>query len=155
MSVAEQSPLLTHTSRRCLSVSPRITDSSVRADSRLESEIPQDEKRSFPMGTAMPQDMTGSAEESVLASALGRVIEQNPAHSLVVSDGVSERVFYFAIGGLRVTRSGPRPAATIADVLVERGKLSRADAERISSSSRPDGQSFADAAVASKLVSRE
>ena len=47
---------------------------------------------------------------SPLEDAFRRVIESRAAFSLIVSDGLSERLYYFAIGGLRPTESGPPPA---------------------------------------------
>lgn len=103
----------------------------------------------------MAADIVGSAEESVLVSALTRVIERRMAHSLVVSDGVSERIFYFAIGGIRVIRSGPRKTASVADILVDAGKLTQDDLGRVVAASRKDGQLFGEAVFALGLLQQE
>jgi outer membrane protein assembly factor BamB/tetratricopeptide (TPR) repeat protein len=92
----------------------------------------------------MAAELTGSAQESVLIAALTRVMERRTAHALIVSDGISERIFYFAIGGIRVIRSGPRKTASVADILVETGKVSAEDMGRVVAASKQDGALFGD-----------
>src|SRR5436189_5206383 len=96
----------------------------------------------------MPEEITGPAEESVIVSALTRMIERSAAYSLVASDGVSERIFYFAIGGIRVIRSGPRKSASVGEILVDSGKLSPEDLGRVTAACKQDGRVFGEACVA-------
>jgi outer membrane protein assembly factor BamB/tetratricopeptide (TPR) repeat protein len=103
----------------------------------------------------MPPEIAGSAEESVLIAALTRVVERRMAHSLIVSDGISERIFYFAIGGVRVIRSGPRKTASVADILVDSGKLSAEDMSRVVAASKQDGQLFGETVFALGLLKQE
>ncbi len=100
----------------------------------------------------MPPDISGPADESLLVTALTRVIERRLAHSLIVSDGISERIFYFAIGGIRVIRSGPRKTSSVADILVDSGKLTAEDLGRVIAASKQDGQLFGDSVCALGLL---
>jgi len=100
----------------------------------------------------MPEEISGPAEESVIVSAFTRMIERHAAYSLVASDGVSERLFYFAIGGIRVIRSGGRKTASIGDVLVEMGKITAKDVGRVAAAATQQGKHFAETCVALGLV---
>jgi outer membrane protein assembly factor BamB len=100
----------------------------------------------------MPDELSGPAEEAVVVAALTRVVERQSAYSLVASDGSSERIFYFAIGGIRVIRSGPRKTASIGDVLVETGKLTPKDMGRAAAAATQQGRPFGETCVALKLV---
>ncbi len=104
------------------------------------------------MAAPMPAEISGPAEESVVAAALRRVIERQTAHSFIASDGVSERLFYFAIGGIRVIRSGPRKTASIGDALVETGKLTAKDMGRVAAAAARESRPFAEECVALGLV---
>lgn len=100
----------------------------------------------------MPPDAPESADESTLVAALTQVVERRVAHSLVASDGVSERIFYFAIGGIRVIRSGPRKTASVADILLDSGRLSAGDVGRVVAASKRDGHLFGEAVAALGLL---
>ncbi len=88
----------------------------------------------------MPAIISGCSEDTVLVSAFTRVIERPLAYSLVASDGVSERVFYFAIGGTRLIRSGPRRSPTVGEILLERGKISEAELEHATKAAAKSGR---------------
>jgi outer membrane protein assembly factor BamB len=100
----------------------------------------------------MPPDVPEAADESPLVSALTQVVERRVAHSLVASDGVSERIFYFAIGGIRVIRSGPRKTPSVADILLDSGRLSAGDVGRVVAASKRDGHLFGEAVAALGLL---
>src|SRR4051794_3186218 len=68
----------------------------------------------------------GDASERV-SGALRRVALAGTPQTLVVGDGISERIFYFSIGGIRVISAGPRATVAIAEALVATGKLSQED----------------------------
>lgn len=95
----------------------------------------------------MQIELAGPADEGVLRDALRRIIDRNLAFCLMVSDGISERIFYFAIGGMRVIASGPRTSPNVGDDLLERGALSQADFDRVMRSVGGDDRRFAEAAV--------
>jgi outer membrane protein assembly factor BamB len=103
----------------------------------------------------MPSDISGPADEASIRAAFARVIERHAAHSLVASDGASERIFYFAIGGIRVIRSGPRKTSSVADVLVDAGRISPEDVERVAAAAQREGQTFGEACVAAGLARSE
>lgn len=67
----------------------------------------------------------GLTDEGALTEALTKVMNSNAAFSLVVSDGLSERIFYFTLGGLREIASGELRGTALCDVLVEIGHLER------------------------------
>jgi outer membrane protein assembly factor BamB/tetratricopeptide (TPR) repeat protein len=103
----------------------------------------------------MHSEISSPADEQALIAALTRVIERRMAHSLIVSDGVSERIFYFAIGGIRVIRSGPRKTASVADILTDSGKLSAEDMGRVVAASKQDGLLFGETVFALGLLKQE
>src|SRR2546423_4177808 len=96
----------------------------------------------------MTAEISGFADDTILANAFTRIIERHQPYSLVASDGVSERIFYFAIGGIRVIRSGPRKSASVGEILVDSGKLSPEDLGRVTAACKQDGRVFGEACVA-------
>jgi outer membrane protein assembly factor BamB/tetratricopeptide (TPR) repeat protein len=105
-----------------------------------------------PIAQAMTAEISGFADDTILANAFTRIIEKRQPYSLVASDGVSERIFYFAIGGIRVIRSGPRKSASVGEILVDSGKLSPEDLGRVTASCKQDGRVFGEACVALGLL---
>ena len=71
----------------------------------------------------MQIELSGPADEGILRDAFRRIIDRNLAFCLIVSDGISERIFYFAIGGIRVIVSGPRRSPGLGEELLERGLI--------------------------------
>lgn len=95
----------------------------------------------------MQTELNGPADEAVLRDAMRRIIERNLAFCLVVSDGISERIFYFAIGGIRVIASGPRKSPSVGEDLLERGVLDIDQFNRVNEAVNGDGRRFAEAAI--------
>lgn len=100
----------------------------------------------------MPAEISGLADEALVVAALQRVNERNVAYSLIASDGVSERIFYFAIGGIRVIRSGVRRSSSVGEVLIETGKLSQEQANRAAAEAKATGTMFGEACVSLGFV---
>lgn len=95
----------------------------------------------------MSQLLAGMATADRLDEALRTVSGRQAAFSLIVSDGISERVFYFAIGGIRVVGSGTRASPFIGEILVQQGKLDAQQLERALYDSRHNGRRFGEAAA--------
>src|SRR5687768_11516017 len=95
----------------------------------------------------MPFEMSGPADEALLRDALRQVMERNTAFTLVASDGISERIFYFAIGGVRVIGSGPRRSPSVGEALLSRGDIDLDAYNRIMETIGDDDRRFAEAAV--------
>lgn len=96
----------------------------------------------------MAELLAGTATAEGLNDALRKVAERRAAFSLIVSDGISERVFYFAIGGVRVVGSGTRASPYLGEILVQQGRLDSEQLERVLYEGRHNGKRFGDAAVA-------
>mgnify|MGYP001444586025 CR=1 FL=1 len=103
----------------------------------------------------MANESSGDVTESALVAVFERVAAREGVSSLIVSDGVSERIFYFAIGGVRVIRSGPRASASIGRVLLDLGRLGESDLKRILARCRESGELFGATAVQEGAVRSE
>ncbi len=95
----------------------------------------------------MAHELSGPADEGALVEALRRVAGKQAAFSLIVSDGVSERIYYFAIGGIRVIRSGPRRSASIGEMLIDLGKLKVEQLDEVLAACRQRGKRFGEIAI--------
>ena len=73
---------------------------------------------------------TGKLSLTSLAEVIDALIASKYIGSLLVSDGVSEKCFYFSSGGVRLLGSGPRRRLQIEEVLVRKGLVTRAELER-------------------------
>ncbi len=103
----------------------------------------------------MPFEMSGPADEALLREVLRNVIEKNTTFCLVASDGMSERIFYFAIGGIRVIASGVRRSQTVGEALVSRGDISLDQFNGVMESVKFDDRRFTEAALHAKIVDEE
>lgn len=99
------------------------------------------------MGPPMPIDLSGPADDSLLRDALRHLVERQGSYTLVVSDGISERIFYFAIGGIRVIGSGPRKSTSLAETLVEHQYLTAEQVQRVRASVGGDERRVGEATV--------
>lgn len=95
----------------------------------------------------MQIELSGAADETLLRDAFRRIIERNLAFCLVVSDGISERIFYFAIGGIRVIASGPRIAPTLGEDLLDREAITPEQYNAVNDAIGGDARRFAEAVV--------
>jgi outer membrane protein assembly factor BamB/tetratricopeptide (TPR) repeat protein len=95
----------------------------------------------------MSVELSGSATPERLLEALRRVVESRAVYSLVVSDGISERIFYFAIGGIRVIGSGPRPSPPLGEILVDDGRLQPQVRDQLLETAQQNGRRFGEVAV--------
>ncbi len=103
------------------------------------------------MALELKGQLTAEALEQVLDTlALG-----NGAYSFLVSDGVSEKIFYFAIGGMRMLNLGRSRSQLIGDMLVGRGNLTADDRDKVLQHAREEQKSFGQAAIDMALVDRD
>ncbi|MCE9637485.1 MAG: PQQ-binding-like beta-propeller repeat protein [Planctomycetes bacterium] len=95
----------------------------------------------------MQTELNGPADEALLRESFRRIIERNLAFCLIVSDGISERIFYFAIGGIRVIVSGPRRSPSLGEELLERGIIRPEQFNQVNEATNNDPRRFAEASV--------
>lgn len=93
----------------------------------------------------MAIEMKGRLDSAGLTEIFRILMDQdNQACSLLVSDGVSEKIFYFSIGGLRLVSVGGRKTAPIGEVMVQQGSLTAEQRdevlERLAKSERRFGE---------------
>ncbi|MHC4471575.1 MAG: outer membrane protein assembly factor BamB family protein [Planctomycetota bacterium] len=79
----------------------------------------------------MPIELSGRLDEESLEQIFALLTEQDIACSLLVSDGVSEKIFYFSIGGIRLISIGERKGIAIGEVLIQQGVLDSGEQDRI------------------------
>ncbi len=103
----------------------------------------------------MDIELSGPLNSELLIAAFQRVIEENKVFSLLVSDGLNERVFYFALGGIRLIRVGKRKSQRLGDMFIAAGVVSEEDAERIAAAARKKKLHFGQAAAELGLVTSE
>ncbi len=87
-----------------------------------------------------------------MLDALGWAIGTGLTTSMIVCDGISERIFTFAPDRVTVLRSGPRRSGTIGSVLVEDGFLTEDRLQDVVARSQASGRRFGEAAVDLGLV---
>jgi eukaryotic-like serine/threonine-protein kinase len=102
----------------------------------------------------MALELKGPLTADSLEEVLGVLAEGLGAYSFLVSDGVSEKIFYFAIGGMRMLNLGRSRSQLIGDMLVSRKKLNSPDRDRVLEHARKSQKSFGQAATDLKLVDR-
>ncbi|MCG3136125.1 MAG: Outer membrane protein assembly factor BamB [Planctomycetes bacterium] len=103
----------------------------------------------------MAFELAGPADETLLRQAIREVIERNATFCMIVSDGLSERIFYFAIGGVRVIATGQRRSPTVGETLLARGDLDLDAYNRVIETVAGDDRRFGEAAVHLGVVSDE
>jgi tetratricopeptide (TPR) repeat protein len=98
---------------------------------------------------------TGPANEAELFEVLTGISRAGGAMSLVVCDGISERIFRFTPRNVTILRSGPRRSGTIGSVLVDSGHLDGDRLTDILRQCKETGVRFGDCAVSMEFVTRE
>jgi len=102
----------------------------------------------------MALELKGQLTAEALNQVLDTLAEGAGAYSFLASDGVSEKIFYFAIGGMRMLNLGRSRSLLIGDMLVACGKLKAADRDRVLKDAREQQKSFGQAAIDMDLVTR-
>ncbi len=100
-------------------------------------------------------EISGPADTESLLNALRRVADSKEVYSLLLSDGISERVFYFAIGGMRVIRGGRRQGPRLGEMLVAAGRLTEQQVEQVVAACEGDTDRFGRVAVQEGLLSAD
>jgi len=103
----------------------------------------------------MAIEMKGRLDSESLDRIFAVLTEDNVACSFLISDGVSEKIFYFSIGGIRQVSLGGRKGVPIGDILVSEEKITPEQRERILEFAAGHDKRFGEAAVAMGLVPKE
>ncbi|MEN8150893.1 MAG: DUF4388 domain-containing protein, partial [Planctomycetota bacterium] len=100
----------------------------------------------------MSIELKGRLDSESLDRVFAVLTEENVACSFLISDGVSEKIFYFSIGGIRQVSLGGRKGVPIADLLVRTEAITPDQRDQIDEFAKTQDKRFADAAVAMGLV---
>ena len=100
----------------------------------------------------MVTEMKGRLDSESLDSIFAVLTNENAACSFLISDGVSEKIFYFSIGGIRQVSLGGRKGIPIGDILVSREVITPEQRERILEFAAGHDKRFGEAAIAMGLV---
>ena len=76
-------------------------------------------------------ELKGRLDSESLDRVFAVLTEENVACSFLISDGVSEKIFYFSIGGIRQVSLGGRKGVPIGDLLVKQETITPAQRDRI------------------------
>jgi outer membrane protein assembly factor BamB/tetratricopeptide (TPR) repeat protein len=103
----------------------------------------------------MATEIRGRLDPTTLSEVFDLLSTGDRTWSLLVSDGLSEKIFYFSIGGIRMVAQGGRAGRSTGDILDESGKLDRGARRRIEEHAAVNGLLLGEAARDLGLVSRE
>ena len=103
----------------------------------------------------MAIDMKGQLDGKSLTEIFAILNEQDNACSLLVSDGVSEKIFYFSIGGLRLVSLGGREGMPLGEILVRDEMLTPARREKVAARAKETSKKFSDAAKDLGYITQE
>ncbi|MCU0728183.1 MAG: hypothetical protein MUE73_20740, partial [Planctomycetes bacterium] len=103
----------------------------------------------------MATEIRGRLDATRLSEVLDLLEAGDRTWSLLVSDGIGEKLFYFSIGGIRMVAQGGRAGRSIGDILDGNGKLDREARQKIEEHAAAKGLTIGEAAHDLGLVSRE
>jgi tetratricopeptide (TPR) repeat protein len=69
----------------------------------------------------MKPKTTGRLTLTSLGGVIDSIIRRKHIGAILVSDGLSEKCFYFSMGGIRLLSTGPRKKITLEEVLLKKG----------------------------------
>jgi len=95
----------------------------------------------------MPIELTGRLDEESLEQIFSILTDQDVACSLLVSDGVSEKIFYFSIGGIRLISIGERQGIAIGEVLIQQGAITPEQRDTVLERMKETGKMFGEAGL--------
>ena len=103
----------------------------------------------------MTIEMKGRLDRDSLDEVFSILLGDDVACSFLVSDGVSEKIFYFAIGGIRMVSLGGRKGVPLGEILVKNGVVTPADRDRGLEHAKARRMRTAEALMDMGLVSQE